>query len=307
MNFNGHQIPTPPGFSYPQYIVKYKANGSYDWSYFSNDITCTFRQLVLANDNTLYYTGALLDSLQLGNFSLHQPAQISSFFISRLDSTGHFLWAKQSADSAFSTANLAGGNHTVVTKNGALVLLVQSRGYNDWGNGIITNSAFTDYYTTVVVYDKNGNTLSAKQAKADYTVPQHIVSSNNNIWVTGNVFDSTQMLFDAITTPIPALPFAYYPFVGRLRIPSSPTAIAPIEKQHEFSVFPNPASHNITISTSRNTHKINLRLIDNVGKIVGNYEVENRQRIAINNFAKGLYFAIITDGSYQEVIKLIIE
>lgn len=307
MNFNGHQIPTPSSFSYPQYIVKYKANGSYDWSYFSNDVTCTNRRLSLTDDNTLYYSGAVLDSFHLGTLIIHPPKQFSAFFISRLDSLGNFLWAKQSADSAFCTANTAGGNHAAITKNGNLALLIQSSGYNDWGNGFSTYSTFNEFYSTVVIYDKNGNTLSAKQVKADYVVPQHIAASNNNIWITGNATDSSKVVFDAITANVPTTGFAYYPIVGRLRLHSATTAVASIIKEHEFNLIPNPATTKISISTSRHTNLINVKLIDNVGRMIGNYEVAQKQEIDLISFSKGLYFAHITDGTYQEVIKFVVE
>lgn len=309
MNFNGYQLfPSSPFPNNRQYIVKYKSDGSYNWSYFCNDGVYSKRKLSLLPDNTLYYSGQVTSSFYLGNFFIHNYNEASAFFVSRIDTSGNFLWAKQAFDSIIGTSYIAFTKHAVTTKEGNLAILVESRGYHYWGYGVTTTSKYYQRYSAVVIYDKNGNALTAKQIKARMVTPVSIISSNNSIWITCVVRDSTQVLFDTIVVATP--PYTnngFYPVVAKLRLPSSTTTIEPIVTQHEFSLTPNPATTKMSINTSRHISKVTVKLIDNIGRVVGNYDISQRQEIDLSSFSKGLYFAHITDGNYQEVIKFVIE
>lgn len=310
IDFNGHLVTLPTGFQYPQYIVRYKADGTYDWSYFMQDGTCINRQLTLADDNTLYYTGPLNDSLTLNNIHLHAPSQLflgGGFLAAKMDSTGAFSWAKQMSDTATGEAFLTRDIHAVLGPNKSLVLLANTERFNDWGNGVTTYATPGDNTSTVVSYDMNGNAMWAKQITGSYVAGQQIAGDGNNIWITGNAYDTAGIRMDNITVTMPGGTFAYYPFVARLGVGSSPNNINDLERS-QFRIVPNPAQNYFTISFDlRSGKQLSMRIMDNLGRVVTARSVASGDSIPVSDLPKGLYFVELIDQQTKMVEKLIVQ
>ncbi|HQA73059.1 T9SS type A sorting domain-containing protein [Flavobacterium sp.] len=72
----------------------------------------------------------------------------------------------------------------------------------------------------------------------------------------------------------------------------------------KFSVYPNPSSSNITISSELDSYK--LRVIDVTGKVMINKELNGLENnIDVSSFSNGLYFFEINAGNNTETIKII--
>lgn len=307
MDFNGHQVTLPALFQYPQYVVRYRANGTHHWSRFMQDATCFVREFSLADDNTIYYTGPLHDTLTLGSIQLNQPPMFGSFMAARMDSLGNFTWARQLADTASGDAQFTQARQAMVGPNGSLVIYLSTSRFVNWGNGF--SSITTPIWAqsgTVVSYDKNGTTLWAKDVKADYVTPQQLAVSGNNIWVTGNATDSTHLSFDALQVSVPTGVFSYYPFLARLRANAVTAGTEDVAKQAQFVIQPNPATSAFSIrGTQQGT--VHVRIFDNLGKMHLDTRVPTKQPVDVSVLAKGLYFVELHSGELREVQKLLIQ
>jgi len=305
MNFNGHQVTLSALFQYPQYIVRYKANGAYDWSRFMQDGTCFVREFSLADDNTIYYTGPLNDTLTLGSLHLAQPPAFGSFLVAKMDSAGNFSWARQLSDTASGEVQFSGARQAGVGPNGSIIIYTNTRGYVHWGNGISSVTTPTWKYSgSVVAYGSNGDALWAKDIKAAYVTPQQMAISGGNIWVTGNTFDSTQMTLGTINVTLPSGPFAYYPYVARLRASGVISEVADVTGNSVLEIMPNPA--NTYFSVRGQDHILSMTIFDNIGKRILQKELLPGERIDVASLPAGIYFVEIAGRNERMVKKLLV-
>ncbi len=160
MDFAGTAAPIPSSMDYPNYIVRYRPDGSYHWHHFVRDITFPQRQVTPVPGGTaVYYSGALFDSLTIGGVSLSKPAMFGSdYLLARLDSNGAVAWARQlPASSAAGGVDVEGAHHAVTLPDGGAAMLFSSvRGMVDWGSGISDSGAFSTYRTAVVGFSATG-------------------------------------------------------------------------------------------------------------------------------------------------------
>jgi Secretion system C-terminal sorting domain len=85
--------------------------------------------------------------------------------------------------------------------------------------------------------------------------------------------------------------------------------ISEINTQSKFSVFPNPATNSITLSTSANTSITQLTLVDILGKkYLLNYKKENENFVIdMSEFPNGIYFLQATTNNGILYKKVLIE
>lgn len=80
---------------------------------------------------------------------------------------------------------------------------------------------------------------------------------------------------------------------------------------HDFSVFPNPATNDVTIRFDENQQTANttLSLLDMQGKLLYSNEVKNNHEasISIRNYAPGIYLIRVTNGNQNSYRKLVIQ
>lgn len=76
-----------------------------------------------------------------------------------------------------------------------------------------------------------------------------------------------------------------------------------------FSVFPNPTSHYVTLTTANNYQNINVQLIDITGKLVlsKNHHSENTIKLDLSEFRKGVYFLHVNADQKKLTKKIILQ
>jgi hypothetical protein len=83
-------------------------------------------------------------------------------------------------------------------------------------------------------------------------------------------------------------------------------------KEDDFNakpkIYPNPTTKSLTIDLDKNYDKINIRILDIVGRILNEYSLENRQSINLDiQQVPGIYFIEIRMDEEQFVFKIIKE
>lgn len=80
---------------------------------------------------------------------------------------------------------------------------------------------------------------------------------------------------------------------------------------YDFSVFPNPATNDVTIRFDENQQKANttVSLLDMQGKLLYSNDVKNNHEasISIRNYAPGIYLIRVTNGNQNSYRKLVIQ
>lgn len=93
---------------------------------------------------------------------------------------------------------------------------------------------------------------------------------------------------------------------------TDPAGIVKTEKGHMLSLYPNPANDMITISSSKNLAGSNLRIIDNLGRILSETQIGingnvEKYSVNVNTLPAGLYHIQVTNnnGSINEFLPFV--
>lgn len=310
ISFNGH-VDSFANF-YNNYIVRYKANGNFDWVIWMGDLTCTPRELSLVSNNFIYYSGPLNDSLTIGSFHLHKPFTIGNgFMAARIDSSGDVSWARQDNDSASATANMDNVYDAVVTNDSCLNLCLKVRGSMNFGNGVSTTALSTQTLATLVCIKPDSTTKWLKQIGCQQMSSNHLASNGKDVYITGNGYDNTAISFDSLVIPVTLLN-AHVPFVAKLNaIATHPGSyVAPLNEIN-LTIAPNPATSTVNILGMEKAGKaVLVTLTDVYGKVVFSkkYAAPNgREEIQVGSYPRGLYFVAVSTDEFKTVQKIVLQ
>ncbi len=186
-------------FSYNFYIVKYNSSGSCQWAKFVEDITFQSIDIACDNSDNIYASGDLNGSFMFGSIHAQGRQWVYDFFLTKLNSSGTFLWLKEVPASATITGDAGKSevNSIAVDALNNVWLTGFLRGTVNWGNNIITTStAYKDIL--ILKYDPSGSLLLGKRAGGAFNNRSDDVSADNsgNLYISGNF--STSAAFDTI-------------------------------------------------------------------------------------------------------------
>jgi hypothetical protein len=300
IDFNGHFETGISG--YPAYMVRYKANGQYDWSYWMADVTCVDRALILASDNSIYYSGNVHDTFSLAGHAFHHPAWVYDFMISSFDSTGHLNWARQLPDTLGGDADLTNPYHSALAADGSVYITYSNRGSIDWGNNVTINSGLNSS-ASVLKIDAAGNAAWVLHASAEESFPEHITASGNGVWITGLGYDSLALNFGAVSLPTSYQ--HYTPFVAR--IGNAAAAKVPLVRaQTDVQMVPNPARDYVRVINAGLQGSAQIAIKDVTGRQIRSYVIDMNSSPAINisGISPGLYFVELKTPGFSKTQKM---
>jgi len=359
------------------FISKLNSSGNFVWAKAwggtSND-ECNSIALDPAGSGNVYSTGYFRVTADfdpgVGVFNLTSAGD-DDIFISKLDSSGNFVWAKRMGgldyDRGYSIAiDLAGSGDvystgyfegTVDFDPGAGTFNLTSAGWNDifisklnssgnfiWANQI--GGTFGDFGYSIDI-DVSGNvfTVGTFQGTADFDPGVGVFNltsagdndifiskldgSGNFVWAksmggTGNelfssiTLDASGYLYMGGVFFSPTISFGSTTltnagdgdiFIAKLDTLSNPTGNNEIENfGNSILLFPNPATNHLTIALGSNNKKVEVTITDITGKIIYTTTATETQKIEVNtkDFAEGVYVVRIQAEDFIETRKLIV-
>lgn len=297
------------------YLVRYRANGDFDWVNIMNK--CAPGKLSYANDDIIYHSGRLVDSITLGGYFLKKPRQTDmNFFVASLDSNGKVRWAHSAGDDSGLISH--GHKENAVASGNNIIVYLQMAGKIDWGNNITSDFRYKNNFRAVAVgYNVAGDVQWVLPVTSDYSASMNIVSRKNKIWISGMVRDSNFLKID--TFKIPTLQNKYIQFLAGSTVafkynPPPDTgdnqqSVAAVSR-HEIQIYPNPATHILTIKlNSRPRPGSQLRLVNAIGVVVQRRNidtVETEITLDVTTHARGLYFVELHTNEGKMVKKVLL-
>lgn len=153
-SFNG--LDTIPPFSYNEYVVKYSSSGEALWIVFIEDVTFQRFRIVTDETGSAYLAGNLFISTWFGNIQANAPAWVYSYFLTKVDPDGNFIWLYQTpSGSPPGDAGVEGSNFLYCDQNGYVYLTGFMRNNLNYGNGIVLNT-YGSYDAFVLKYNSDG-------------------------------------------------------------------------------------------------------------------------------------------------------
>lgn len=254
--------------------------GPYRWNYGYS--------ITLDDFGNVFTTGLFQGSADFnpsaGVFNLTSGGLYAAF-ISKLDFSGSFVWAKTMTGSGNASANsialdTSGNIYTVGTFQYTIDF--------DPGVGVLNLSGSVSDNIFISKLDASGNFIWAKNMGGTSSDKGLSIAldSLGNIYTTGEYagttdFDPDPAVFNLTSSGL------YDVFVHKMS--QTPTGINKITNQNNIALYPNPTNNFIDIETGLKNYSISV--FDNMGKLIlHEKENQNKARIDVSGFSNGLYF-----------------
>lgn len=289
INFGGtiHNAP----HAYNIYLSKFNPSGNNEWTKFVEDVTFSETDIVCDNSNNLIACGDLNGSFFFGNIQAQGTQWVYDFFVTKLNSSGEFLWLKEVPNNATITGDAGKGKSSSIAtdKDDNVYMSGFFRGSIDFGNNVMVST--TGYKDIMILkYDKNGIPAYVKKAGGSGSNRTDCISVNkfSELFISGNYYSNA--VFDTIIAP------------GSGSINSFITKISP---DNPYSIL----QLRVIQQGFYNPGKDNLRMNDTVHVYLRNSaspyaEIDHSTGIADKNTFEGThYFHNAGTGNYFLQIK----
>lgn len=289
------------------FVSKLDSMGNFIWAkQFGNYDEDEGLSIATDNSGNVYTTGTFKVTVDFdpgqGGYNLISTGS-EDIFISKLDSTGSFIWAK-----SFGNISVEKGLDITLDNSGNVYAVGQFTGTVDFdpGPGVFNLNSNGDYDLFICKLTSSGNLVWAKSMGAlGVDLGGSIaVDDLNNVYTTG-YFQST-VDFD----PGPGVHNLTASGMGDvfiLKLSNSTTGISENNLRHSITLFPNPTEGKITISTNNASGIEAVIIRDILGKEVLAKNFSSAMQIEFTlEGASGLYFVELICGdnkSYSKVIK----
>lgn len=291
------------------FISKLNASGNFVWAKkLGGKIDDYVNSITIDVGGNVYTTGAFQDTADFdpgpGTYNLFGYGA----FVSKLDASGNFLWAKKIGGSGGTNA------YSIVTDaNGNVYTTGFFRDTVDFDPGIGTYNLISGAYLGDIFISKLsafGNFISATQFKgssgATETGYSIAVDAIGNIYATGrfsNVvdFDPGTAIYNLTSAGSEDI------YVVKLNnitsIPENGNSV------NIVNIYPNPVTSKFTISIDNIIHQGIVELYSVLGeKVFSEYIFnESKKEINLKNISGGIYFVKVFDGEKSYGKKLIIQ
>jgi len=299
--FNGDAWPPPP-FAYNFYVVKYDASYTPLWVKYLEDVTCIDVEVEVSDENHIYLSGMLTTAKDFDDIHLDGPSWVFDFFVSRLNSEGDFLWAREvpdvlTGDASLATLNIGNLSFMSSDADHNVYLAGMIRGTIDWGNGIITES--TDNYYDILTWSYNADgemqyAVSAGGIGWDYG---HSISVSNDgeIYLSG--IGTQTVTFGDIVIEEEGI----FSFVSRFGY--DPTFVEQKSFANDLHIYPNPATTYFTLHQEATSV---LDIYNMQGQNVLQQALNaGSNRVDVSALPHGLYFTVVSGSNQYQSGKMI--
>ena len=294
---NGTLYPITTGYS--MFVARMGVDGAAQWLHTAVDITFQRPRVQADLFGHAFLVGSPFDSLSWGDLHFHGPEWNSTFFLTRLDSTGQFQWGYQPPQGEpFSGQFTLGRDQALgVDHAGNATILGVTNGVVDWGNNVVTNAGgITERAVTVLQLDTTGTPQWQLQGSSpDYDVPQSLsVLPDGICHVAVQVRDTFQL--GAFTAEVSS------PHVVIARIAPFTTGIAE-STVRSLAIYPSPFSSTFSISDPLGS-KARVSIFDASGRMLAR---ENRTDRLGSTLAPGSYVVEMFQNGQRSVGRVVKE
>jgi len=296
------------------YISKLDGSGNFVWAKAIGGSGYDYGlDIALDASANVYTSGSFQDTTDFdpgaGTFNLTSNVgkySLSDVFVSKLNSSGDFVWAK-----AMGGINLEQGTSIAVDDAGNILtagLYYESEADFDPGEGSFTLTPYGSGDIFISKLDNSGNFVWATSVGGsnDDEVLTIVLDTSGNVYISG-YFWSPSITFgsDILSNTNSGREI----FVAKLNTALAETESLESNKRNSnVSVYPNPATNQLTVALGSINKKVEITITDITGKTIYTNIAKEIQRIEINtkHFAPGVYVLRIQTSGKIETKRLVI-
>jgi hypothetical protein len=298
------------------FILKLDSSGNFIWAQNFGSTREDIGQAIHVDANGNVYTTGVFEQtvdFQWGGNTFNLSVSLyEDMFVLKSDSSGNFIWAKQIHSSSFYDS----GNGITADTAGNVYITGSFAGTVDLDPGIdsffvSTPSSSSDIF--ILKLNANGNFVWGNSAGGTGTDvgEQILLDATGNIFTVGSFTGTTDFDFNSGSFSLTAPGFLQNVFV--LKMNQNTVGITESTYENSFSVYPNPASKEIIIYSSKFNEGDGLKIFDVLGKEILRSEIRGeKSEIDVSKFENGIYFvqlvAVLANGKEADRIlqKLIV-
>lgn len=256
---------------YNMYLFRMNTAGQVNWMLAMHDITFQHPRVKADPFGNVFFSGHLMDSVSIGNFSLPAPQWAAGIVLAKIDSNGNALWVNGVPVQPTVTGTFIPGKgmHLDADSLGGCVVLGRTQGEINWGNGIITGTPglSSNYHNSIIAFNANGLPVWKLDASAPYVSPVGLcLRGNASGYILAVDRGNSQYGNISITQPDP---FAVYTVVAQFE--GTTTGLATQSVADDFTVFPNPSIDG-NIRFSRMLKEGIIRIYGLNGQVIRSFE-----------------------------------
>jgi hypothetical protein len=289
------------------FISKLDSSGNFVWAKQFGGESNQIGFSIITDDFSNVYTTGVFDAttdFDPGPSTFYMtPTTGRNIFISKLDAAGNFVWAKQISGYGYGNAITLDAENNVYTTG-------FFQGYTDFDPGsgtFIVNEPLTPPDTYVSKLDNNGNVVWVRifvgAAPSSNSGGGIAVDAFNNIYTTGS-FQGTSDFDPSINTFNLTSSSESNAYIHKM-CQGCTAGISEDDLPNNISLFPNPTSGQINLTTNDQNEIISFKIINSTGQIIDETQLfSNKIILDISTEADGIYFLEVTtsDGNYRTKI-----
>lgn len=302
--FGGQSYQDYGDTGYSMFVLRYKPDGTAGFAEFADDVTFHDPTVVATSDGYAYLAGdMLMEGTNWGGIPFNGPDWVFAVFLTKLDSTGQFLWGAESDPAGGTiTGDVARAKGPCIAVDAAnnVYLMGTLRGMVDWGGGVVSTGAIPDRTITVVAFTPGGTPhwAATSQASGDFSEARAITASTEEgvVHFAGHI--TSQFTFTPETTNIGGAQAA---MVGRLN--SIAMGAPDVARTTVLSAWPNPVVDMLNIDVE-GTAVRPYELLNSTGQRVRTMTLRpGRNTIDVGGLPSGIYLLRTGDGRTMKVVK----
>ncbi|UPQ80599.1 T9SS type A sorting domain-containing protein [Flavobacterium azooxidireducens] len=291
-------IEQPTSFDYSVYLVKYSAEGVFQWIKYAEDITCSSSMVKVMGTDSVYWAAETFIPLQLDDFTTEGPSASGiDFFLAKLNANGDYLWVREVPGNG--SVELGKKNFLAVDDVGGIYLSgTISGGITQWNDQVTTNTiTFNNHEAVLLHYLDNGLLLFAFTAGGEAIDSANSVTTdvNGDIYLTGMLQGNASLGWYNHSNNDE---FGLSPFLARI---SPVTLSLPQPEKNTIVVYPNPVTNFLTVQTSETI--VNLTVFSLNGQRM--QLPQNGNQLDFSGEANGVYVVEVVMESGVERVKVV--
>jgi hypothetical protein len=291
-------IPFPAFGGEDVFVAAFDSNGVWQWVKGAGGVDldrCS--SPTLDNNGNIYITGYFENAATFGATSLTAAGGSKDVFVSKLDANGNWLWAKNAGGLADDRCS-----SIVSDNNGNIYITGQFALTASFGSTNITSNGNDDIFISKL--DNQGNFIwTINGGSSDEDGGDEIwLDKNGDLLIAGYI--SANATFGNLNIPFTNTTGM---FIGKL------SSTVNIQKKHSFNsyfhFYPNPTSHHLNITTTRQGNEgIQYQIINTLGATVAaNKATAKDFSIDVSTLPTGIYFIHLQSGNAKTVKRFVKE
>lgn len=291
--------------SYMMFIARIDNNGQTSWVRLAHDVTFQFPVVAAGIDGSAFLSCSLLDSTTWGTVSFNGPQWVYGMFLTKVDSTGNFLWGVSIPPTPTIQGDFTPGANVFIDDDalGNVYVTGITRGTINWGNSVTTGSgAIPASEISYMCFNNAGIPqwqLGGSSSSFETTYTMDADSIGNCYFASGISGSGTFGSFNINNGGAQAAVFG--------KISSPFVKVENNVQQTEIRIFPNPSNDFVRVFANtefvKNIKAISIKNMQ--GQIV--FSQKSFQPIInVQHLAQGIY-AIEIDAGKKKIIEKFIK